>query len=290
MDVFSILDKINIKYYHLSGGYVMDFIKLLSLPEIIFSHFYKADSYRNRFSVKENFLEISYIADGEIDLKIGGDTFCAKKGDVICFFHNKDTCVSAKNFHCHHTVGTLTEWDITDNEKNDLFLPVVTPAEYNTAPICRLIDGIIYNQVTYKTVKAAGASEFLKLICEIDSCNRKRHNFSLQGQTLYAAKAKDYIQKNIHSPITQKSVAEYLGISPEYLCSVFKSSEGTTLIRYINKIKLENIKALLDNTNLRLYEAAAVYGYTDPNYVSRLYKQLFGYNITDKPLIHPTIR
>ena len=34
---------------------------------------------------------------------------------------------------------------------------------------------------------------------------------------------------------------------------------------------------------------AALYGYTDPNYVSRLYRQLFGYNITDRPNIHPEL-
>ena len=38
----------------------------------------------------------------------------------------------------------------------------------------------------------------------------------------------------------------------------------------------------MDNLNLNLYEAAAMYGDKDPNYVSRLYKELFGYNITDE--------
>ena len=57
-------------------------------------------------------------------------------------------------------------------------------------------------------------------------------------------------------------------------------------MRYINKLKLENIKALMDNANMHLYEVAAMYGYNDPNYVSRLYKQLFGYSISHKPKVH----
>ena len=60
-----------------------------------------------------------------------------------------------------------------------------------------------------------------------------------------------------------------------------------TVMRYVNTLKLENIKTLMDNANLKLYEAAAIYGYSDPNYVSRLYKQLFGYNISEKPKLHP---
>ena len=74
------------------------------------------------------------------------------------------------------------------------------------------------------------------------------------------------------------------------ICTVFKRTEGTTVMRYINRTKLENIKALMEHNNLRLYEAAALYGYADPNYVSRLFKQLFGYNITEKPRVHPTIK
>jgi YesN/AraC family two-component response regulator len=37
----------------------------------------------------------------------------------------------------------------------------------------------------------------------------------------------------------------------------------------------------MERENLRLYEAATRYGYTDANYVSRLYKRYFGKNITD---------
>ena len=36
------------------------------------------------------------------------------------------------------------------------------------------------------------------------------------------------------------------------------------------------------NENIHLYEAALIYGYKDPNYVSSLHKKLFGYNITEK--------
>ena len=57
------------------------------------------------------------------------------------------------------------------------------------------------------------------------------------------------------------------------------------MMQYINRLKLENIKVLMEHTHLHLYEAAALYGYSDPNYVSRLYKRLFGHNITDKPTL-----
>ena len=268
----------------------MNRIEIMSLPNILFSHIYKANAYQNHFSVRENFLEISYIADGLLDIKVGNDKFCAQKGDVICFLHNDETTVSAKDLHCHHTVGATVKWRFLSDEQNSLILPTVTPAENNTASICLLIDDFVHSQMVYKTSKALGAAKFLELLCAIDKCNRKAKNMNLPSELLYTKQAKNYIQQNINTCITQNSVAKHLGISSEYLCAVFKKTEGTTMIRYINKLKLENIKTLMDHTGMHLYEAAAMYGYNDPNYVSRLYKQLFGYNITDRPLIHPEIK
>ena len=91
----------------------------------------------------------------------------------------------------------------------------------------------------------------------------------------------EYVQSNISLPITQKSVAKYLSITPEYLCAVFKKTEGMTFIKYVNGEKLSAIKKLMEKEHVHLYEAAAHFGYNDPNYVSRLFKKYYGYNITD---------
>ena len=265
----------------------MNFIEISSLPKILFSHIYKAEAYQNRFSVRDNFLEISYVADGSLELEVGNEKYCAKKGDVICLLHNAETILSAKNFHCHHTVGATVNWNVSTDEQNSLILPTVTPAKNNTNTICHLIDDFVHNQIVYKESKALGATKFLEVLCAIDKCNRKAQIIDIPSELQYTYRAKKYIHHNIHNCITQNSIAEHLGISPEYLCAVFKKTEGTTIMRYINELKLENIKTLMVQENVHLYEAAAIYGYNDPNYVSRLYKQLFGYNITDKPLIHP---
>ena len=268
----------------------MNFYEISSLPSILFSHSYKADVYNGYLSIKENLLEVSYIVEGTLDFEVDGIMFSAKKGDVVCAFHNTKTYVSAEKFHCHHTVCGVINWKNSSEEETCLCLPKITPSENGTSNICRLIDDIIQNHELYKTKSALGSAKFLELLCAVDKCNRKIQNQNTPGEILYTSKAKEYILKNIRTPITQKSIAKHLNISPEYLCTIFKKTEGTTIMRYINRIKLENIKTLIDHMNLNLYEAAAMYGYNDPNYVSRLYKQLFGYNITDKTLIRPEIK
>ena len=79
----------------------------------------------------------------------------------------------------------------------------------------------------------------------------------------------------------QRAAAKSLGITPEYLCAVFRKSEGRSLIRFTNELKLENILELMRSKGVTLAEASAQYGFSDPNYVSRLYKKYFGENITE---------
>ena len=261
-------------------------IEINNLPRILFSHIYKAESYHNSFAKKKSFIEISYIFEGSLTVEASDQSFCATKGDVVCFLHDTPKLVSADEYHCHHTVGIKVDWSFSSDE-NAIILPKLIKVENNTASICRLIDDIIHNQIAYRSSTAKGAAKILELLCAIDQQNRKLQTTNQPSELLYTNKAKSYIEQNIHSPLTQSSIAEHLGISPEYLCSVFKKSEGMTVMRYVNTLKLENIKTLMDNANLKLYEAAAIYGYSDPNYVSRLYKQLFGYNISEKPKLHP---
>ena len=53
------------------------------------------------------------------------------------------------------------------------------------------------------------------------------------------------------------------------------------MVNFINKIKLEKIRELMEKQNLKLYQAAELLGFSDPNYVSNLYKKYYHINITD---------
>jgi len=264
-------------------------VEILTLPRLRFAHVYKAGQFRNFFPASPDFIEVSYVAEGGMEITEGGRVYQIQKGDVLCALHQSPLTVNAPAFHCHHTVGITADWTAVREGSYGLRLPTVTRAEDGTEPICRLIDGFINRQAHYRASGTRSAAKILELLCQIDHCSRHASGFQLPGEQLYAQRARELIQQRIHQPLTQREIAAQLGISPGYLCSVFKKAEGVTLMQYINRLKLEGIRSLMENENAHLYEAAALYGYTDPNYVSRLYRQLFGYNITDRPNIHPEL-
>ena len=107
---------------------------------------------------------------------------------------------------------------------------------------------------------------------------RNERNFGYEKKT---KKAKIYILNNITKQVTVSDIAAELGISPGFLSRVFKSATNQTLIEYTNYAKLYKIKELNATKGITIKEAAYQLGFSDPNYVSRLYKKYFGKNITD---------
>jgi YebC/PmpR family DNA-binding regulatory protein len=100
------------------------------------------------------------------------------------------------------------------------------------------------------------------------------------AQEFYTRAAKEYIYQHLCGEVRQREIAAHLGITPEYLCAVFKQVEGMPLILFANRAKLQHVRALMEKEGLSLQDAAARYGFADPNYASRLYKKYFGESIT----------
>ena len=262
----------------------METLEFTSLPQITFAHIFEAEHYAARLNPNSRLVEVAYIVEGELFVEAADHTYTAGKGDILCLFHRDNIRISAPGFHHHHTVGAYVDFVPNADAQAGLQLPLVLRAEEDTGELYAMIDSIIHSQSIYMESRTRGAALFLSILCQIDKCSRKVQQTRLPSEQLYTQRAKDYVHKNIYRPITQKEVAEYLGISSGYLCGVFKNTEGISLMKYINKTKLENLKLRMDDGNIKLYEAAALFGYRDPNYVSRLFKQFFGYNITDRHL------
>ncbi len=263
----------------------MNTIQLLGLPEFCFAHIHSAEQYHHHMPINHSRLEVAYIAEGSLELQFDGTQVTVEKGDIICT-NMQSVHLNTDSFHCHHTVGALAEWQEI-SELNHLLLPTFTRASSQTAEIKDMIDDFIYNGHLYEDFPEKSASAFLNILCKIDTCNRNSADVQYPAGYILVQRAKKYIHRNIQSPITQTDIANHLGITPSYLCNIFKSTEGTSVIKYINTIKLKNIHNLMETKGLKLYDAAAMYGYSDPNYVSYLYKKTFGRSITSKPELSP---
>lgn len=258
-------------------------INVLTMPKLQFAHNFEADEYSNGSRVLQgNRIEVAVFLEGEAFLDVGGKKYVVHAGDVLCNTFTEPTKIYAPSFHKHHTVAATFEWEQVNND--GLLIPTLITKEMHNDTLTRMIDNFVYGFDVLNGNPTRASAKFLELLCAIDDISRKQGLLAVPGSALYTERAKRFISKHITEPITQKEIAEHLNISSGYLCTVFKDTEGMTLMKYINIQKLSRIRSLMEKERVPLYRAASIYGFSDPNYASRLHKKLFGYNITDRPL------
>ena len=97
----------------------------------------------------------------------------------------------------------------------------------------------------------------------------------------YCNQAKTFISENIGRKLTIGEVADAVGLSKNYLTNIFSASEGITLTEYINRRKLSYMVELIRRYGYTLAEAGEHVGYTDVNYISRMFKRYYGMTVTE---------
>lgn len=88
--------------------------------------------------------------------------------------------------------------------------------------------------------------------------------------------AKEYVRENYGEKLTLAAIASKIGISQGYLFSVFKKQTGGNLNDYINQMKIEKAKELLEKHEYMMYEISDMLGFENPYYFSKVFKKLTG--------------
>ncbi|MEK4515039.1 response regulator [Paenibacillus sp. FSL H8-0122] len=94
---------------------------------------------------------------------------------------------------------------------------------------------------------------------------------------LIVQKAKEYIDGNYaQKGLTIHEVAKKNHVSPNYLSYLFKKNTGYNLWEYVIKLRMEDSREMILNTDLRRYEIAERVGYESPEHFSKIFKKYYG--------------
>lgn len=86
-------------------------------------------------------------------------------------------------------------------------------------------------------------------------------------------KATKYIRENHQTSITLEEIAQYCCISKYHFSHLFKKEIGTSVIDFLNRIRIEKSMFYLEMTDLTMQEIATRIGFQDSNYFSRIFKK-----------------
>ncbi len=88
--------------------------------------------------------------------------------------------------------------------------------------------------------------------------------------------AKQYVQEHFSCQISLEDVAEYIGLSPAYLSTMFKKELGINFSEYLISCRMETAKELLKTTDLSIVEVSEQVGYTDSRHFSKTFNKVVG--------------
>lgn len=81
-----------------------------------------------------------------------------------------------------------------------------------------------------------------------------------------------YMNQHLDEPLQVATLAAQARISPSHFFTVFKRQTGCPPIDYFIRLRMERARQLLDSTTESVKQIAAVLGYQDQFYFSRLFK------------------
>ena len=85
-----------------------------------------------------------------------------------------------------------------------------------------------------------------------------------------------YLKAHYMHKLNLDDVAHHVHISPTYLSRIFKRETGTTMVDFVNRIRIEKSRELLMDPSVRLIEVALQSGFESQSYFNRLFRQETG--------------
>lgn len=96
------------------------------------------------------------------------------------------------------------------------------------------------------------------------------------GHSYHLKIADKYIRTHLHFPLTLSTVAEYVGISAKYLSRLFVLYKKEKFTRYVNRLRVNEAKELLVNTNRKLVDIAYSLSFVSESYFIKVFEDICG--------------
>lgn len=90
--------------------------------------------------------------------------------------------------------------------------------------------------------------------------------------------AKQYVMQHYARPITLEEVCNAIGFSVSYFSALFKKETGEGFMKYLTRIRMEEAKILLRETNLSVAQICENVGYNDRKHFTQTFNKVVGLN------------
>lgn len=110
----------------------------------------------------------------------------------------------------------------------------------------------------------------------ITDCAEAVKHFREQSCPDVMYRCNEIIRQHFHRDISLGELAQIVGVSVSYLSKLFNKQFGMNYREYLNEIRIQKAKELLEVPHMKVMEIARRVGYNNANYFTRIFKRQTG--------------
>lgn len=132
---------------------------------------------------------------------------------------------------------------------------------------------------TYRTPE-----EIIAYVKRLRNCTLIKMN-SMKSDPKYklVLTAQNYIRDHIYDKLTLNETAAAVGVSPNYLSTLFSTYSDLGFSDYVIHLKVKKAREILSHRTQKVYEVSQLLGFENPHYFSKVYKKFTGFSPTETP-------
>ncbi len=220
--------------------------------------------------------KLYYVLDGEICVETEQGTYVARKGDAVLIpagvkhsYHLTELERAEKYwFHFDMRLGQSSFFD-------SVKIPYIKKLGYTPA-ICNLLEAVVAPHQEHPSEKLSRASAMLSVVA-LYLADEKFIDVSPEENDTTDVVI-NYIGKNYAEKFTLNGLAKMAKLSPNYFTKKFKEKVGQPPLKYVNTLRIQQAKFLLEHTDKPINTVMEEVGFWDAAHFSKLFKLETGYS------------
>ncbi len=222
-------------------------------------------------------LELLYFLDGRGQVVCNGKCYDVQPGDLVVVnsyaVHqviSEETatyfCLIVDNAFCKHHDIHISKLHFSELVQNDRIGTLIR----------QLMDEYKASRAFRTTALRSILLDILLLLCRSYSAPKAEHPSAQETVQAYVRSAVLYIKNNLGRKLSVDEISAAVGVSKYHLMRQFKSFTGYTITNYINLMRCEYAKELLQTSKYKTKEVAVLCGFESESYFYAVFKKCTG--------------
>ena len=260
-----------------------DTVKINSIVTVYYQEFSGVFSFPGE---KHNFWELVYVDKGTAIAFANDKNTVLKQGSIIFHKPNEFHAIKAeKDDPPNILVLTFTTSSQAMSFFDGFYSEVPKALRYHISEILENATNTFEVPFRYplqlKKNPLLGGEQMIKTHAEqlfIELMRRSTGNAFSTSKEIMNNKTVDicieYLERNVYGAISIDDICEETNYSRTYICTLFKSITGKTIVEYYNGLKIEEAKKLIRRRCYTFAQISDMLGFSTPTYFTRMFSKM----------------